>query len=89
MVPQAGMRHRYGRGEVIADAAAHALGAAFGLAACGLLAAATLPWAGRTPAVGGGLSGAFARIERGGSRALVAARPFLTPLAVHLLNRMG
>jgi hemolysin III len=49
MIPQAGMRRRYSRGEVIADAATHALGAAFGLAACGMLAAATLPWAGADP----------------------------------------
>ena len=45
----AGLPHCYGRGELIADAAVHALGAAFGLAACGLLAAATLPWAGAHP----------------------------------------
>src|SRR5215213_978860 len=43
------MPRRYGRGELIADAAVHALGAAFGLAACGLLAAATLPRAGADP----------------------------------------
>ena len=43
------MRHRYGRSEVVADAAVHALGAAFALAACGLLAAATLPRAGADP----------------------------------------
>jgi hemolysin III len=41
--------HRYRRGELIADAAVHALGAAFGLAACGLLAAAALPRAGADP----------------------------------------
>ena len=34
--------HRYRRGELIADAAVHVLGAAFGLVACGMLAAATL-----------------------------------------------
>jgi hemolysin III len=50
MIPQAGMPpHRYSRGEVVADAAVHALGAAFGLAACGVLAATTLPWAGANP----------------------------------------
>ena len=43
------MRHRYGRSEVVADAAVHALGAAFGLAACALLAAATLPRTGADP----------------------------------------
>jgi hemolysin III len=49
MIPRAGMRRPYRRGEVIADAAVHALGAAFGLAACGLLAAATMPRAGADP----------------------------------------
>src|SRR4051812_34245828 len=41
--------HRYSRGELIADAAVHVLGVAFGLAACGMLAAATLPWAAADP----------------------------------------
>jgi hemolysin III len=49
MTPRADMRHRYSRGEMVADAAVHALGAVFGLAACGLLAAATLPRAGADP----------------------------------------
>jgi hemolysin III len=49
MIPRAGAPHPYSRGEVIADAAVHALGAAFGLAACGLLVAATLPRAGADP----------------------------------------
>ena len=49
MTPRAGTQRRYSRGEVIADAAIHALGAAFGVAACGLLAAATLPRAGTDP----------------------------------------
>jgi hemolysin III len=49
MPPRAGMRHRYSRGEVAVNAAVHALGAAFGLAACGLLAAATLTRAGADP----------------------------------------
>jgi hemolysin III len=40
---------RYSRGELVADAAVHALGAAFALVACALLAAATLPWAGARP----------------------------------------
>ena len=50
LIQQAGMpHHRYSRGELIADAAVHALGAAFGLAACGALAATTLPRAAADP----------------------------------------
>ncbi|MBD0273364.1 MAG: hemolysin III family protein [Acetobacteraceae bacterium] len=45
----AGVPHRYSRGELIADAAVHALGVLFGVAACGVLAAATLPRAGTDP----------------------------------------
>lgn len=47
--PLAGMPHRYSRGERIADAAVHALGAAGGLVACGMLAAVALPAAGADP----------------------------------------
>ncbi|GAA0575426.1 hemolysin III family protein [Craurococcus roseus] len=43
------MPRRYSRGELIADAAVHALGAAFGLTACGMLAAAALPSAAADP----------------------------------------
>lgn len=50
MIPRtAGAPHRYSRGEIVADAAVHALGAAFGLAASGALAAAALPQAGADP----------------------------------------
>lgn len=44
-----GLPRCYSRGELLADAAIHALGIGFGLAACGMLAAATLPGAGGDP----------------------------------------
>lgn len=45
----------YSRGELLADAAIHVLGIGFGLAACGMLAAATLPEAGGDPLKGFGI----------------------------------